>query len=77
MKIGEVTKQNQTFLLIAHKGEYKEFPVLGVGITDILNDYDFDAWKRNIQEQFEYDGQRVDKLKIDAAGLTIDAQYRR
>lgn len=74
--LGETTPQNQAVLLASHKGEFKEFPLLGVGLGDIVNDHDYGSWKRVIMEQFEADGQRVDELTIDAAGLTIEASYK-
>jgi hypothetical protein len=73
--IGNVMYQTQALLLLAHKGEFKEHPAAGVGINDIVNDNDFDLWKREITAQMEADGQRVTRLSLDANGLTLEAAY--
>ena len=36
LEIGRTTYQNQAVILQAHKGEFKEYPLLGAGISDIL-----------------------------------------
>ena len=74
--VGETTAQNQAFILMAHKGDYKEHPLLGVGLTDILNGNDFAAWQREITEQLEADGQRITQLELTAQGLTLAAEYK-
>jgi len=76
MQLGETTPQNQALILGAQKGEFKELPLLGVGLADIVNDHDFAAWKREITEQLERDGQRIDKLEINSQGLTLEAKYK-
>jgi len=76
MTVGETTAQNQTMILAAHKGEFKEHPTLGVGIADIVNDHDFRQWKRIIVEQLEADGQKVEKIEINENSLTLEAQYK-
>ena len=73
--LGETTPQNQAFILVAHKGEFKENPTIGVGMADILNDHDFTYWKRLITIEFERDGQHIDKLELNNQGLTIEAHY--
>ena len=74
--LGETTPQNQTFLLVAHKGEFKENPTIGVGLSDVLNDHDFNYWKRLITSELERDGQRIDLLKLTSEGLQIEAHYQ-
>lgn len=73
--LGETTPQNQTFLLVAHKGEFKENPTIGVGLSEILNDHDFTYWKRLITIEFERDGLHIDRLSLNTAGLDIEAHY--
>jgi hypothetical protein len=74
--IGEVTAQNQAMLLYAQKGEYKEYPLVGVGINDMVNDSDFDMWKKEITEQIEADGQRISKLVVNEKELILEASYK-
>ena len=76
MTIGETTPQNQAFLLVSHNGDFKENPLIGVGLPDIVNDNDFEAWKRSITEQFELDGQRIDKMELTSKGLILEASYK-
>jgi hypothetical protein len=73
--IGNITHQTQALLLLAHKGEFKEYPTVGVGINDIVNDNDFDLWKREITAQMEADGQRIKRLVLNERGLTLEAGY--
>ena len=76
LTLGETTPQNQAVILDAHKGEIKEYPLLGVGLSDIVNDHDFNAWKREITEQLELDGQRIEKLELSESVLTLTAVYK-
>jgi len=76
LQVGDVTYQNQALILSSQKGEIKESPLTGVGINDICNDNNFSIWKREITEQLERDGQRIDKLEINEKGLTLEAKYR-
>lgn len=76
MTIGEVTEQNQYLLLITHQGEWKEFPLVGVGIGDLVNDNDLMKWKRAIGEALEQDGQTIETLELTTDKLTIKASYR-
>lgn len=74
--LGETTAQNQALILATRKGEWKESPLLGVGLEDIVNDHDFSGWKRLIAEQLEMDGQQIDLLTIDGKGLRLEAHYK-
>lgn len=76
MTLGETTPQNQALIMTAHKGEFKEYPLLGVGLEDMVNDHDFKAWKRKITDQLEQDGQRIEKLELTESGLTLEASYK-
>lgn len=76
MAVGEVTEQNQYLLLITHQGEWKEFPLVGVGIGDLVNDNDLMKWKRAIGEALEQDGQTIETLELTTDKLTIKASYR-
>ena len=75
--IGNATLQNQFIILNANKGEFKEWPLLGVGMMDMVNDDDITGWKREIILQLEADGMRVNNIGIDMVTnqLIIDAQY--
>jgi hypothetical protein len=72
---GESTRQHQRRLLMAHKGEYKQHPLAGVGLRDYVDDENPDAMIREIRKQLVADGMRVDSIQIIPNGLHIDASY--
>lgn len=73
--VGNTLYQNQALLLHAHKGEYKDAPTLGAGISDMLSDSDLIGWKREIVLQLESDSMRVNKVELTTSKLTVDADY--
>lgn len=73
--IGDILQQNQALILLLHRGELKEKPHVGVGITDILLDHDLQLWKTIIREQLEMDGQKVEHILISKDSISIDAKY--
>ena len=76
LQIGEVTPQNQALILTAQKGEYKENPLVGVGLNDAVNDNEIWLWKREITDQIENDGQRITVLELSASGMKLEAKYK-
>ena len=77
MVVGDATLQNQYFLLVAHKGEFKEYPTLGVGISDMVGDEDELEWKKRIREEFKKDDLKVRTIDLDlqTGKIEIEAQY--
>lgn len=74
--IDQTLFQNQALILICHAGEITEQPQLGVGIEDMLLDYDYPEWRRNIRLAMEMDRQRVnDVVFTKNERLAIDARY--
>ena len=75
--IGGTSLQNQYLILLAQKGEFKEYPTLGVGISDMLHDDDELEWKKRIREEFAKDDLKVNKidLNLQTGNIVIDAQY--
>lgn len=76
LAVGDVLDQNQYLLLITHKGEWKEYPLVGVGIGDLVNDSDLAGWKRDIAEALEQDGQVIERLELTTDKLNIIAKYK-
>lgn len=75
--IGDATLQHQEHILLAHKGEFKESPEIGVGVSDYLLDENFKKALSEIRKNFEYDGMIINELSIDNKGnLNIDANYK-
>lgn len=73
--IGDILAQNQALILQTHKGEWKEDPSIGAGISDMLLDENLMLWKREIREQMELDGQTVRDVSITGTKITIDSKY--
>lgn len=77
LEVGDTTYQNQAVILQANKGELKEYPTLGIGISAMVNDHQDVGWAREISLQLKADGMKVNDVKIDITNnkLTIDAGY--
>lgn len=75
LAVDDILRQNQALILTLHKGELKERPAVGVGISDMLLDNDPIYWRTAIKEQLEMDGQRVGGVKITHTGIQIEATY--
>lgn len=75
LQIGDILRQNQALILLLHKGELKERPAVGIGISDMLLDNDPIYWRTSIKKQLEMDGQKVDSVKIMLDGIQINATY--
>lgn len=75
--IGETLPQNEFLLLVMNKGELKEDPLVGVGISDMLNDNDIIGWKRKIRDGLKADGLTVEQISISSDGRIkkLEAKY--
>jgi hypothetical protein len=75
--IGECTMQNQKKLLLLEKGASKQFPTSGVAIASfLLDERDGNDLKSDIQQEFEEDGMRIDKMEIKSlSNPIIQAEY--
>ena len=68
---------HQEHILIATKGEYKEFPELGVGLNKMLSDDDYVSFLIDAKKNLEYDGMRINNIKFEENGnLNIDGYYK-
>ncbi|MDR0206044.1 MAG: hypothetical protein LBI45_02140 [Bacteroidales bacterium] len=79
MVIDDSTRQNQYLILVAQKGEYKEYPTFGVGISDMLGDDDVLEWKKRIREELTKDDLKVNKidLNLQTGEIEIEAKYNK
>ena len=75
--IGETLPQNEFLLLVMNKGELKEDPLVGVGISDMINDNDILGWKRKIRDGLKVDGMKVEQISISSDGRIkkLEAKY--
>jgi len=69
-------EQHQKHILIANKGECKEFPELGVGIMNMLNNEDAIAFLIEAKRNVEYDRMKVNELRFtNDNSLIVEAIY--
>lgn len=73
--VGHSLQQNQYLILIAQKGEWKEYPFVGAGISDMSNDDDVLFWKNCIREELKRDGMNVENIEFDNDKVYINANY--
>lgn len=77
--IGDTDQQNIELILLTHKGNFKEYPILGVGITDYLRSPEIISRLRlenEINNQLEYDNFRIKDLDVnDLQNIHIDGTY--
>lgn len=74
---GDATNQNQQLILIANKGEWKEFPELGVGIVEMLSNENYNEIMIEAKKNLEYDGMEVNNIRFTENGkLMVDAKYK-
>lgn len=73
--IGESTQQHQQLLLLAGKGEFREFPTRGVGIMGWLLDDQAGNLNGAIKREFEADGMTVESVNTRNGQINIEAAY--
>lgn len=76
--VGDTMYQNEALILISHQGEFKETPLLGVGIDDMVNDNDILQWEHSIRVNLSRDNMDVRTALIDktTGNITIEAEYK-
>jgi hypothetical protein len=70
--VGDETQQQINSILEAQQGHFKQSPLLGVGIRQMLNGGLKGELKRNIQLQLESDGIAISSIKLKDGELKID-----
>lgn len=73
--LGDILHQNQALILVLHKGDLKSDVSVGVGIDRMLLDNERLSWTREIREQLEMDGQKVEDVRITGKQIIIKAAY--
>ena len=74
--IGESDNQHQLDILLAEKGEFKEYPEIGVGIQEMLSDDDFVEFLIETKKNLEYDGMKINNIEFTANGkLNVNGKY--
>ena len=69
--------QHLDHIVLANKGDFKEHPLLGVGIRSFLKDEDvYGEMTQEINRQLESDGAEVESVTFDGVSkVNIDASY--
>lgn len=77
--IDDTDQQNIELILLSHKGSFKEFPILGVGITDYLKSPEIISRLRlenEISNQLEYDNFEIKEVDVNnLENIIIDGNY--
>lgn len=74
--IGNSSVQNQSVILVANPGEFKQSPKVGVGIGNLLLGDNLLEYRHKIRQQFTADGMTVKKLELyNIDDFVIDAEY--
>ena len=73
--LGDILAQDQALILSFHKGDLKSDVSVGAGIDRMLLDSDRLTWEREIQEQLEMDGQKVQSVVVTGKDIQIQASY--
>lgn len=76
LAVEENLKQAQQLLLGTNKGEWKQHPTMGVGVTNYLETAAAGQLSREIREQFSRDGMRVSSVKINGTTLEVEAEWK-
>ncbi|WP_028888351.1 hypothetical protein [Tenacibaculum ovolyticum] len=77
--IEDTDQQNIELILLTHKGSFKEYPILGVGITDYLKSPEIISRLRlenEINNQLEYDNFTIKEVDVNnLENIHIDGNY--
>lgn len=76
MVIGDIAVQNAKLIIEANKGEFKENPLKGVGISLYTEGNTPERLVREIRREFFEEGLRISSLKIGDIGIELDVDYK-
>lgn len=76
MLIGDIAVQNAKLIIEANKGEFKEKPLKGVGISLYTEETTPERLVREIRREFFEEGLRISSLKIGDIGIELDVDYK-
>jgi translation initiation factor IF-2 len=76
MVIGDIAVQNAKLIIEANKGEFKEKPLKGVGISLYTEETTPERLVREIRREFFEEGLRISSLKIGDIGIELDVDYK-
>lgn len=71
LAVGETQVQEEYLVLASQKGEWKEHPLVGVGVADAVGDEDVRYWKREIMEGLARVGIKIKGVSLKNGQLEI------
>ena len=71
--LGDITEQNQRLLLSINKGEIKQAPLKGVGISNFLEEGNPQRLIAEIRGEFRREGLTIESLRINIGTLLNSA----
>lgn len=73
--LGDILAQDQALILAFHKGDLKSDVSVGAGVDRMVLDNERLTWEREIRDQLEMDGQKVESVRITSKEILIKASY--
>ncbi|MDR2652136.1 MAG: hypothetical protein LBC68_07460 [Prevotellaceae bacterium] len=70
--LGDITSQVVEHVLIANRGEYKEFPLIGGEIDKMRNGNPDTFWRGRIKDMLSACGVNVTRLDVDNGNINIE-----
>lgn len=75
--IDESTGQSINFLMIANRGDFVEFPLVGADVTRLLSEEaNPNEVKADIQNELEKDNLKVQDISIIESVINVIAEYK-
>lgn len=71
MLTGETQAQEEYLVLASQRGEWKEYPLVGVGLADMAGDEDVRYWKREIIDNLARVGIKVKGVSLKNGNIEI------
>lgn len=71
MATGETQYQEEYLVLATQRGEWKENPLVGVGVSDMAGDEDLRYWKREIMENLARVGIKIKGVSLKSGQIEI------
>lgn len=72
IKTGENTEQVAHWVVVANRGEFKEFPLIGGEIIKMINGTPDPMWKSNVKNMLFAAGVPVKRIKIEGSNITLE-----
>lgn len=71
----ESTVQHMNLLTVSNRGDWRQYPLTGIGIINFLLDDTIGDLYKEIKSQYESDGMVVDKLNVFNNGVVEEEAH--